>query len=113
MAVIHGPRDSNAGGGEHRRAVFADVVIATLVAALLAATVTSVGTLAPIVWGALSQGLDAKQVVNPRECAAIMSDKERLGCFDKYARGLMTPPAKGAFAPPQAFGQRMRQPGGE
>jgi hypothetical protein len=44
--------------------------------------------------------------VNPRQCAAIENEKGRLVCVDKYAAGLMTPPAKGAFAPAQAFGRR-------
>jgi hypothetical protein len=105
MAAINGPHDSTVEGRRHRRWLIADVAIALLIAALLTATISSVGVLAPIVWTALSQGLRVKQTVNPRECAAIVSDQDRLACFDKYARGLMTPPAKGAFAPAKAFGQ--------
>ena len=84
----------------------ADVVIAVAIAALLAATVAAVVSIAPAMWSALTQSVAVERTVNPRQCAAIESAEERLACFDKYADALMIPPAKGAFAPAQAFGQR-------
>jgi hypothetical protein len=93
--------------------VLVDLVIAVLIAISLVVTVTWVGVLVSIVEDGLSHGLPAKQAVDPRECATIANDSDRLACFDEYARGLVTPPVRGAFAPPQAFGQRTHQPGGE
>jgi hypothetical protein len=91
-----------------RRSLLADGMIALLTAVLLASTVTAVGALAPVVWNALSQASAAKSVTNPRQCAEIDNDKDRLACFDSYVEGMTRPPAKGAFAPPQAFGERIR-----
>jgi len=88
--------------------VLVDLVIAVLIAISLVVTLTWVGVLVSIVEDGLSHGLPVKQAVDPRECVTIVNDSDRLACFDKYARGLMTPPVRGPFAPPQVLDQRMR-----
>jgi hypothetical protein len=88
--------------------VLVDLVIAVLITISLVVTLTWVGVLVSIVEDGLLHGLPVKETVDPRECATIVNDSDRLACFDKYARGLMTPPVRGSFAPPQAFGQRTR-----
>jgi len=88
--------------------VLVDLVIAVLIAISLVVTLTWVGVLVSIVEDGLSHGLPVKQAVDPRECVTIVNDSDRLACFDKYARGLMAPPVRGSFAPPQAFDRRTR-----
>jgi hypothetical protein len=107
--VVDGSRNSNA----HGRSALADAVIAFLIAVPLVAAVSVGAVVVPIVWRAVSEVIAVNHTVNPRECATIASDKERLACFDRYALGLMTPPAKGAFAPAQAFGQSHMNSSGE
>jgi hypothetical protein len=89
-----------------RRSLLADGVTALLIAVLLISTVTAVGALAPIAWDALSRALVAKRATDLRQCALINNDRHRLACFDEYVKEMMKPPAKGAFAPPEAFGER-------
>jgi hypothetical protein len=103
-------RARNSDGQSHtgRRPVLVDLVIAVLITISLVVTLTWVGVLVSIVEDGLLHGLPVKQTVDPRECATIVNESDRLACFDKYARGLMTPPVRGSFAPPQAFGQRTR-----
>jgi len=103
--VEDGPRNSNAHGRGHHRSVLADAVIALLIAAPLVAAAAVAAAMVPIVWRAVSEVIAVNHTVSPRECATIVSDKERLACFDQYALGLMKPPARGAFAPAGAFGQ--------
>jgi hypothetical protein len=79
-------------------------MLASVIWVLLAATLACAAALPPPVWGAVSNNS------NPRVCAAIENEKERLACFDKYAEGLMTPPVRAAYAPVQAFGRNLPQP---
>jgi hypothetical protein len=85
--------------------VLADGVATAVIVFLVVATVFTVGALAPALWEALLQTASSDRISDPRVCAEIKDDKTRLACFDEYGKGLMTPPAKGAFAPPQAFGR--------
>jgi hypothetical protein len=87
------------------RHFISDAILASVIAVLLAATLACAVALAPPIWAAVSKGLLTMNSNDPRVCAAVANDKDRLACFDKFAEGLMTPPAKGAFAPAQAFGR--------
>jgi hypothetical protein len=93
-----GPRRS---AGRH---FISDAMLASVIGVLLAATLACAAALPPPVWGAVSNNS------NPRVCAAIENEKERLACFDKYAEGLVTPPVRAAYAPVQAFGRNLPQP---
>jgi hypothetical protein len=104
MAAVGDPRDR--GTCAHRRSLFADGLTAVLTAVLVVSTVTAVRALAPIAWNALSQTSVATRATDPRRCALIKNDRDRLACFDDYAKEPMRPPAKGAFALPEAFGER-------
>jgi hypothetical protein len=109
MTPVRDHRDRVTQPRSQRRSLLADGIIAFLTAVLLTSTITAVGALAPVVWNALSQASAAKSVTNPRQCAEIDNDKDRLACFDNYVEGMTRPPAKGAFAPPQAFGETIRK----
>jgi hypothetical protein len=104
MAAVGDPDDRATRAD--RRSLLADGVKALLIAAVVISTVTAVRALAPVAWSALSQTSVATRGTNPRQCALIKNDRDRLACFDDYAQQLMRPPAKGAFAPPEAFGER-------
>jgi len=99
--------------GEPRRAAgrhfISDAILALIIAMLLAATLAYAAALAPPIWAAVSKAFSTASISNPRVCAAIENDKERLACFDKYAEGL-TPPLRAPFVPVQAFGHKMSQP---
>jgi hypothetical protein len=104
MAAVGDPHDR--GTRADRRSLLADGVKALLIAALVISTVTAVRALAPVAWNALAQTSVATRETDPRQCALIKNDRDRLACFDHYVEQLMRPPAKGAFAPPAAFGER-------
>jgi hypothetical protein len=104
MAAIGDPHDRVT--RIQRRSLLADGIVALLTAVLLMLTVTAVRALAPVAWHGLSWALVANEVTDPRQCASINRNRERLACFDHHAKELMRPPAKGAFAPPEAFGER-------
>jgi hypothetical protein len=100
--------------GEPRRAAgrhfISDAILALIIAMLLAATLVYAAALAPPIWAAVSKAFSTANISDPRVCAAIENDKERLACFDKYAEGLMTPPLRAPFVPVQAFGRKIPQP---
>jgi hypothetical protein len=104
MAAIGDPHDR--GARTQRRSLLADGLVALLTAVLLILAVTTVRALAPVAWHGLSWALVANKVPDPHRCALINRDGDRLACFDRYVKELMRPPAKGAFAPPEAFGER-------
>jgi hypothetical protein len=104
MAAAGDP--DNRGTPAYQRSLLADAVTALLTAVLVISTVTAVRALAPVAWDALSQVSVVNMATDPRQCALIKNDRDRLACFDDYVRELMRPPAKGAFAPPGAFGER-------
>jgi hypothetical protein len=104
MAAVGNPHDLSA--RPRRRSLLADGVTALLTAVLLISTVTAVRALAPFAWDALSRASAAKTATDPRRCALINNDGDRLACFDGFVKEMMKPPAKGAFAPPEAFGQK-------
>jgi hypothetical protein len=86
--------------GRHMgRRVASGAIITSMLTVLLAAAVVGVGIVAMPVFGVVLKGLLTQDSNDPRVCAAIKNDKDRLSCFDRYADGLLTPPAKGAFAP--------------
>jgi hypothetical protein len=99
-----GPRRS---AGRH---FVSDAILASVIAVLLAATLACAAAFAPPVWAAVSKAFSTANISNPRVCAAIENEKERLACFDKYAEGLMTPPLRAPFVPVQAFGRKIPQP---
>jgi hypothetical protein len=101
MAAVGDPHDR--GTRVNRRCLLADGVIALLTAVLVILTVTAVRALAPVAWEALSRAMVANRATDPRQCALIKNDRDRLACFDDHVKELMRPPAKGAFAPPEAF----------
>jgi hypothetical protein len=103
MAAVGDPRDRRTCA--QRRSLLADAVAALLTAVLLISTVTAVRALAPVAWDALSRALVADRVIDPRKCALINYDRDRLACFDDHVKEMMRPPAKGAFALPEAFGE--------
>jgi hypothetical protein len=102
MAAVGDPHDR--GTTAPRRSLLADGVMALLTAVLVISTVTAIRALAPVAWDALSRALVANRATDPSQCALIKNDRERLACFDGYVKELTRPPAKGAFAPPEAFG---------
>jgi hypothetical protein len=111
--VMNGHDPRGPPGGLRRTAgryFISDAILASVIAVLLAATLACAAALAPPIWAAVSKGFSTANNNNPRVCAAIENEKDRLACFDKYAEGLMKPPAKGAFAPVQAFGRKISQP---
>jgi hypothetical protein len=101
MAAVGDPHDR--GTSAPRRSLLADGVMALLTAVLVISTVTAIRALAPVAWDALSRA-SANRATDPSQCALIKNDSERLACFDGYVKELTRPPAKGAFAPPEAFG---------
>lgn len=106
MAAVGDPNDRCARAP--RRLLLVDGVSAMLIAVLLISIVAAVRALAPVAWDALSRALGAERVTNPRQCALINTGRDRLACFDDYVKEMMRPPAKGAFVPPEVFGERER-----
>ena len=86
--------------GRHMaRRVASGTIIASMLAVLLAAALVGAGIVAMPVLALVSKSLLTQDSSDPRVCAAIKNDHNRLACFDRYADGLLTPPAKGAFTP--------------
>ena len=107
----HDPRGPPGGSGRSAdRHLISDAILASVIAMLLAATLACAVALAPPIWAAISKAFSTASISNPRACAAIENDKDRLACFDKYAEGLMAPPLRAPFVPVQAFGRKIAQP---
>jgi hypothetical protein len=104
IAAVGDPQDRR--GHARRGPLLADAVTALFTALLLISTVTVVGAVAPIAWDALPRALVAEMATDPLQCTLINNGRDRLACYDDYVKEMMRPPAKGAFAPPEAFGER-------
>jgi hypothetical protein len=77
-----------------------DILMTGAIVAWLAVTLIALGV------HVLSSADDDRAEL--RLCAVVANAKERLACFDRFAEKSTTPPARGALAPPQAFGETSR-----
>jgi hypothetical protein len=104
MAAVGDPHDRRVPA--QRRPLLADEMTVLFSALLLILTVTVVRALASIAWDALPRTSVEERATDPRQCVLINNGRDRLACFDDYVKEMMRPPAKGAFAPSEAFGER-------
>jgi hypothetical protein len=77
------------------------VLLGLLAAAVLICAVA----IAPILWTAAKEVIAHQADFDPRACLTIANESDRLHCLETRV-GRETPPAKGAYAPPAAFGEK-------
>jgi hypothetical protein len=71
---------------------------ALLAEALAVVAVAGLAMLAPSAWTAAKMALETREPTLA-QCEMISADAARLGCFDRFGRQALQPPAKGALAP--------------
>lgn len=78
----------------------------TLILLLVGAVLICTAAILPAIWDAAKELAKTEAAHDPRECLTIRDDSERLKCLDQRVGQRPPPPAKGAFAPAGAFGER-------